>query len=79
MLEGVIVYREGDGRRAEALWKSILEREPGNVLARFDLALLLAEEGRKAEAIPHLQRVVRESKSQPLTRRARALLDQLQR
>lgn len=50
LLAAQIAYRRNDLARAESLLRGILARDPEASESRFNLGLLLAESGRKAEA-----------------------------
>lgn len=47
---GVIYHRHGDAALAETVFGQVLEREPANTQAMSNLALLLTEQGRQAQA-----------------------------
>ncbi len=50
VLDGVAAYRASDLARAEELLREAWRRDPGDTLARFDLAVVLADAGRSWEA-----------------------------
>jgi hypothetical protein len=50
VLEGVAAYRASELARAEVLLREALRREPADAVARFDLAVVLADAGRTWEA-----------------------------
>ncbi len=52
-LEGLIAERSGDRDRATRCFQEALEADPGNAPAREWLAALLAQSGRKREALHH--------------------------
>ncbi len=74
-LEAIIAYRENQVDRAESLLRQVLRDESGNLLASFNLGLLLAERGRYEEARPLLERVRDARPQSPLASRAEALLE----
>jgi anti-sigma factor RsiW len=77
VLDAVLIYRQGDGLGAENRLDDVLSREPGNALARLDLAIVLIESGRSSEAVDHLRRLERDARGQPLGRRAQQLLNRM--
>src|SRR5262245_55090111 len=79
VLGGVIAYREGDLRQAETALSGVLARDPGNALARLDLAMTLAEEGPPPKAVARVHGLGREARNTPLGHRARIRLGHLQR
>ena len=56
---GVIYRRHGDLARAEQVFQHVLAREPANTRAMSNLAYLLDQTGRSAEATPLKQRLAR--------------------
>lgn len=55
ILDAAVSYRVSDLGRAETLLREVLVRDPGHAEARFDLAVVLQETGRGAEALRHLE------------------------
>jgi len=74
-LEAIIAFRENDLDRAETLLRRIVEHDPGNVVATFNLGLLLIERGQAAEAAPLLRAAQEAKPHSPLGSRAAALLE----
>jgi predicted Zn-dependent protease len=76
ILDGVISYRDGDLARAESVLRGVVTVHPDNMLARLDLGMLLAEQGR-AEAKEMLDRVIKDAPGSPLGNRAQRVLEKL--
>ncbi len=74
-LAAIIAFRENDLARAEALLRDVVARDPGNLVAGFNLGLLLTESGRAHEARPFLEAVARARAGTPLSSRAESLLE----
>ena len=55
---GLIHARLGEQREAARCFRHVLEREPGNPGAHYNLAKLLAMAGREEEAIDHYRRAI---------------------
>ena len=54
---GVIYMRRGDLAKSEQVFSYVLEREPANARAMYNLAQVLARQGREAEAAVWLRRL----------------------
>ncbi len=75
-LAAIIAFRENDLDRAESLLRQVVQRDPTDMVATFDLGLLLVERGRAAEAEPLLRAVQQARPRTPLGSRAAALLEE---
>jgi hypothetical protein len=72
LIAGVIASRLRDRQRERAAFDRVLERNPADWYARFELALLDAQEGRKAAALSALAEVRRLNPREPLIPLVRA-------
>ncbi len=69
--------RQGKYDEAAALYKAVLDKDANNVSAHWGLAWILAEQGKKQEAIEHFRKVVKLSKKRAWVREAKAALKRL--
>ena len=76
VLEGVAAYRASELARAESLLREALGRDPADAVARFDLAVVLADGGRVWEAQQVLAAGTWAADSE-IARRAAAMADSL--
>ena len=53
--EGIRLYRQGDQKRAEDLFRQVVKRSPKYLPARYDLAALLIGQGRFPEGVAHYE------------------------
>ncbi len=58
VLEAIIAYRESDLTRAERILRAVVDRDPDNLTARFNLGFLLGEKGQLAETAELLRPVI---------------------
>jgi O-antigen ligase len=72
LIAGVIASRLRDRQRERAAFDRVLERNPKDWYARFELALLDAQEGKKAAALSGLAQVRRLNPREPLIPLVRA-------
>ncbi|NIO56819.1 MAG: tetratricopeptide repeat protein [Candidatus Latescibacteria bacterium] len=77
-LDAIIAYFDGNYNRAETLLRKVLEANPNNSVASINLAVVLVEQSKGAEAKGILTRVIERHAGTPLAERARAILDDLQ-
>lgn len=76
VLEGVAAYRASELARSESLLREALDRDPADAVARFDLAVVLADGGRVWEAQQVLAAGTWAADSE-IARRAAAMADSL--
>ncbi len=57
-MAGVAHAMKGDKEEALAFFEPAVARDPGSAAARHSLAVFLAGEGRFAQAVPHLEKLV---------------------
>lgn len=74
---GMFSLQTGQFDKAEARFRKALELNPDFTEAQFQLAYALAEQGKKADARPLLEQVIRTGKSPELKQSARNLLNTL--
>jgi len=74
-LAAIIAFRENNLTQAEALLRGVVAREPGNLVASFNLGLLLTETGRRDEARPFLEAALKARAQTPFSSRAESLLE----
>ncbi len=75
---GALRARDGRFKEAEDLLRRALSRDPANDTTRFDLARVLEEEGKKAEAVAEYRALV-EKAPEKIRQAARARLGALER
>lgn len=73
ILEGVLAYNDSDLERALGMFEAVLERNPGDVVAVFNLAVVASEmDDERAKSM--FERVLDLAPGSPLARRARTML-----
>jgi len=68
---GVVLFRQRDLARAEALFRKAIDLKPDYAIAHDNLALVLIQTGREDEAIEHIKRVLEISGQMPPALRPR--------
>jgi tetratricopeptide (TPR) repeat protein len=68
---GVVLFRQGDLARAEALFRKAIELKPDYATGHDNLALVLIQTGRENEAIERIERVLEISGQMPPALRPR--------
>lgn len=70
VLQGVADYQVGDTAAAERFLRRALTQDPKDALAALDLGLFLKREGRREEAVPILESVIRDHPGTPAAQRS---------
>ncbi len=73
-LSALVAYMDGDYTRSEALLREALETESDNAAAGINLAVVLDELGKEAEAREILTRIRQDHPGTPLAERAQSIL-----
>ncbi len=73
IFDAIVSYMEGDVAISERTFRQVLKREPDNLCARLNLAVVLSERGDESEALELLERVVDEHGDSPFATRARRI------
>lgn len=70
VLQGVADYQLGDAAAAEQSLRRAYTQDPEDALAALDLGLFLKREGRREEAVPILESVIRDHPGTPAAQRS---------
>jgi len=66
MADAVLDYQFQDFEKAEEKFNRLIQQEPDNIAAHYYLGMVLQQNGKVKQAIPHLERVKLASESSPI-------------